>query len=87
METWNLLSFHPRENISEAIISKLEQKKPQWNCECNLCEEKDMFANQTVNKCSKLKQKKYKTHTWGDVLADWELCNWHGFDYTNKNYH
>ena len=47
--------------------------------------DRDETINHIMNKCSKLKEKEYKTrHEWVGKVILWELCKNKKFDNTNK---
>ena len=65
-----------RTNYIKARIDKTQQ-----NSKCRLCGDTD----ETINECSKLAQKEYKTRNdWVGKVIHWEMCKKFKFDHTNK---
>ena len=57
----------------------------QQNSKCRLCDDRDKTINHTINECSKLAQKDYKTrHFWVGKVIHWEL--WKKFEFDQMVY-
>ena len=76
-----------RNNAIRTNRIKARIDKPQQNCKCSLCSDRNETVNHIKSECSKLAQKEYKTrHDWVGKVIHWELFKKLKSDHTNKWY-